>query len=240
MGRRIQELSAAFQNDLPGKPTDISRAPQEFESIEQFSACLQETIRDCRSLSGRTLFHKPKGPELAWAEAVPPLDRIARLIDKDYVPTQRERAEIHRALTGIDASRPNPCPTIHDFISEVSSRFRKIDSYYTMLVTTGRYAGQEAAEVKSVSLACVTLGGEMRVAFAQTDGPKPGIYVCRSEKSVTRERTGEVEFDLMRVSAHVQELDSTRCAGRPARHRKSNGTLTAIISRTSFPALSRK
>ena len=142
------------------------------------------------------------------------IDLIRGMLDRDRVPTQRQRAGIHRALTSFDISGPNPCPGIPDFLTDLRERLSRIDTYYTWLVTQGPYAARETAEIAEEGLKCVTLGGEMRSAFAQTDGDAPGIYVCTAEKVVTRQSAGTIEIDFMRYLASSAQLDSGDAAGQ--------------------------
>jgi hypothetical protein len=206
--KRVEELSDAFFEGF-AEEGDTGRMPVPLGE-EEFNLLLDETRRDCRSLSGRALMSRPQGPQVVWDEAAKKLDPIGRMVEKGYVPTQRDRAEIHRTLTGINTGGeqavPNPCPTIHDFLEDITERLRRIDAYYTWLVTAGRFAGKETASIDAGSLRCVTLGGEMRVAFVRTAGTDPGLYVCVSEKTVTSDRAGGVEFDLMNYLPTSKDL----------------------------------
>ena len=205
---RIEELSAAFYEGLQ---SDVGEAPlqnaSEIGSLDEFGLLLDDTHRDCRSLSGRKLLSQPKGPPVVWEELAGNIDPVRRMVEKGRVPSQRERAEIHRALTTFDGAIANPCPAIHDFLEEMTDRLARIDAYYTWLVTEGKFAGQETGSIDASSVHCMTLGGEMRVAFVRSSSPDPGLYVCVSEKAVTSERTGAgIEYDFMRYQPTTKNL----------------------------------
>ena len=147
----IADLSNTFWWVLRKNPAQaLFQRPASIASEEEFSLLLDETQRDCRSLSGRTADGKAapyKGQQVVWDETgQKKLDPIRRMVEKGYVPTQRERGEIHRALTSIDGSgggaKSNPCPAIHDFLADITHRLRRIDDYYAWLVTAGQICRQ--------------------------------------------------------------------------------------------------
>ena len=204
---RVAELATAFCDDLPAGSGSPVAASGQIASVEAFGLLLDECHRDCKSLSGGgALFHESTGPEIIWSDTAKQLAIIRRLLDQGRVPTRRERAEIHGVITGFDANATSPCPTIHDFLPDITERFGRVDKYYEWLVTVGPYAGKETGGIEEAGVQCVSLGGEMRVAFVRATGVEPGICVSRAEKVCAKETAGEIEFDVMRYLPSTRDL----------------------------------
>jgi hypothetical protein len=202
---RVTELATAFCDDLPPGEEAPAAATAEIASVEAFGVALDECLRDCRSFSGHGLFHKTTADEVVWSEAAKNLAIVRRMLDQGRVPTRRERSEIHRVITAIGPALPSPCPAVHDFLPDMAERLARVDVYYAWLVTAGPYAGKETGNIDEAGVQCVTLGGEMRVAFARA-GDEPGIYACMAEKVCTKEETDGVEIDVMRYLPSTRNL----------------------------------
>ncbi|HET6250462.1 MAG TPA: hypothetical protein VFE47_22430 [Tepidisphaeraceae bacterium] len=203
---RVGELAVAFCDDLPAGDGANVVAAVDINSTAEFSRMLNECIRDCRSFSGHGLFHKPTGGEIAWAEMAMRLGKIRRMLDQNVIPTRRERSELHDAISAFDAAAASPCPAIHDFQIDIADRLRRIDAYYAWLVTAGPFAGKETGSIDAAGITCVSLGGEMRVAFVRTGGAEAGIYVSRAEKICTTEQAGQINLEVMRYLPSTRDL----------------------------------
>lgn len=211
---RLQELAAVFAGNLAAfgtaasNPVIVEPTADQIPYLTpgQFSDTLDETLRDTRALAGRGTLTPPAGPQVVWDQVVRQLEPIARLFEKNQAPTRRQREEIHRVLTGVrQGVSENPCPLVHDFLPDLCRRLELIDAYYTWAVTAGPFAGKEIGRLDGVTARCVTLGG-LRLAFAQSDGAKPGIYVCHAEKVTTPLIVGDVSIDVMRYLPSTRDL----------------------------------
>jgi hypothetical protein len=204
--RRVAELASTFsawrwaQTDTAASPVVLPI--YEVTSEKQFKELIDLCLLDILPLTSRRGLAGTADQQKFWDEMDRQIQKMRKLIDPKLARTERGRAEIQpmiaRLAERVAGGEPSPWPDVPEFLVDLSARLTALHAWFNDLMAQPEYQSSESAALSIQGMSLATLHS-LRLAFAWVDGPSPGIYCCRYEKSYLRELS-EQRADSLEIS----------------------------------------